>query len=86
MMNPIAIIFTLIGGLFFAFSIKIISLTSIGEHFLFHQPWWVYLLFIGILFSGFKSLKHWLKEMKQRKQRKDPRGGVPMGANFFHSN
>jgi len=83
MVNPITIIFILIGGLFFAFSIRIISLTSIGEHLLFHQPWWVYLLFIGIIFSGVMFLKHWLEEIKQRK---DPQGDVPLGANSFHSN
>ncbi len=82
-MNPITIIFTLIGGLFFAFSIRIISLTMIGEYFLLHQPWWVYLLFIGVGFSGFMALKHWLMEIKQRK---DPQGDDPLGANFFHLN
>jgi hypothetical protein len=40
-------------------------------------------LLLGIGFSGFMALKHWLKETKQRK---DPQGTVPLGANFFRSN
>ncbi|WP_280768651.1 sporulation YhaL family protein [Salipaludibacillus daqingensis] len=61
-MNPITIIFSLMAGLFLAFSIKIISLTMIGEYFLLHQPWWVYLVMGGIVLSGFMSMIHWIEE------------------------
>lgn len=82
-MNPVTIIFTLIGSVFFAFSIRIISLTAIGEYFLLHQPWWVYMLLLGIGFSGFMTIKLWIEE---RKQLKSPHEYPSLGAKFFHQN
>lgn len=82
-MNPVTIIFTLIGSLFFAFSIRIISLTAIGDNFLHHQSWWVYMLLLGIGFSGFMAIKHWIEE---RRQIKSPHENPSLGAKFFHQN
>lgn len=82
-MNPVKIIFTLIGGLFFVFSIRIISLTIIGEYFLLYQPWWVYLVLIGIVISGFMAIKHYLEE---KNQMKGSQHYPSLGAKFFHQN
>ncbi|MBU9720727.1 MULTISPECIES: sporulation YhaL family protein [Bacillaceae] len=47
-MNPITVVFSLIGGLFLVFVMRLLSLSTVGAS----SPWWVYMVFLGIVFSG----------------------------------
>ncbi|WP_416149176.1 sporulation YhaL family protein [Salipaludibacillus sp. HK11] len=81
-MNPITVVFTLIGGLFLAFSLRIISLTVFGDYFYSH-PWWIYFIVIGIGVSATMSAKCWIEE---KKHGKSPQCYLTLGAKIPHEN
>ncbi|MFA9557221.1 sporulation YhaL family protein [Evansella sp. AB-rgal1] len=63
-MNPITIIFSLIGVLFLAFVVRLLSLTSVGGMVV-SAPWWVYVIYLGILFSAVMFVYSLIEEKRK---------------------
>ncbi|PYZ94107.1 hypothetical protein CR194_00765 [Salipaludibacillus keqinensis] len=78
-MNAVTVVLTLIGAVFLAFVIRLLSLTSISEYVHSH-PWWVYLVMIGIVASGFFTAIHWIKDKQQ--ENGSPKS-ISLGAKIF---
>ncbi|MDG5786400.1 sporulation YhaL family protein [Evansella sp. AB-P1] len=50
-MNPITIIFSILGILFLTFVVRLLTLTNAGPAVV-SAPWWVYVIYLAIIFSG----------------------------------
>lgn len=66
-MKPIVIIFSMLGALFLIFVVRLLSLTSAGPSMV-TAPWWVYITYLAILFSGIMYVYSWLED-KRNEQR-----------------
>ncbi|MBU9712654.1 sporulation YhaL family protein [Evansella tamaricis] len=60
-MNPISIIFSLLGVLFLVFVVRLLSFSSFGTS----SPWWVYFLYLAILFSGIMFVYSWMEDRRK---------------------
>ncbi|SDY45803.1 Sporulation protein YhaL [Evansella caseinilytica] len=72
-MNPIAVIFSLLGALFLAFVIRLLSLTSVGTG-LATAPWWVYAVYLAIVFSGMMFVYTWSEERRKEREQIEEEG------------
>ncbi|MCD8511186.1 MAG: hypothetical protein LRY73_15820 [Bacillus sp. (in: Bacteria)] len=66
-MNPIVLVFSMIGAIFLVFVIRLLSLTSVGPSMT-SAPWWVYLVYLAIVFSGVMFVYSWVDD-KQKEQK-----------------
>ncbi|WP_096440295.1 sporulation YhaL family protein [Alteribacter populi] len=65
-MNRVKIVGVILSIVFTAFMVRILSLTKVGE-FLFQVPSWVYLIYAGVVFCGYKAVQSFSDE--RRKER-----------------
>jgi Na+/melibiose symporter-like transporter len=67
-MNPVKFVGALIGGLLLLFITRLLLLVTPISERLQGNPWWVYFVVAGIIFSGYLSFKY-AKEDREVEQR-----------------
>lgn len=53
----------MLGVLFLIFVVRLLSLTSAGPGIV-SAPWWVYITYLGILFSGIMFVYSWIEDKR----------------------
>lgn len=66
-MKPIVILFSVMGAIFLIFVVRLLSFTSVGPSMT-SAPWWVYLTYLAIVFSGVMFVYSWLDD-RQKEQK-----------------
>ncbi|WP_096188213.1 sporulation YhaL family protein [Evansella halocellulosilytica] len=75
-MNPVKIIFSLIAAIFLIFVIRLLSLTSLSAEGGSGLPWWIYVVYIGILFSGIMYVHSRLEEKRREEKEIELEGSL----------
>ncbi|WP_051314657.1 sporulation YhaL family protein [Alteribacter aurantiacus] len=76
-MKRIKLVAILVSVVFIAFVVRIISMTTIGS-FLLQVPGWVYFLYAGIVFCGYKAVQAFTDDKKKEQALIEQEGEILM--------